>query len=201
MNQFRESQAQYFIAIIPPSPLYDEALRLKNYFRDQYNSKASLNSPPHITLHMPFLWKKTKENELIDQLHNFALTQTPFKLRLQNFGAFPPRVIFIDVMQHDLLTQLQQDLHRFCKRELNLFNAAYKNLPFHPHITLAFRDLKRPLFETAWQEFQERKFSASLDVDNFVLLKHNSKIWEILKTFSFREENENTTNPTSEMHH
>ena len=32
----------YFIAIIPPAPIYDEALEQKQYFKDHYKSKASL---------------------------------------------------------------------------------------------------------------------------------------------------------------
>lgn len=52
------SDALYFIALVLPSPLYEEVTRLKEYFRDRYNSKAALRSPPHITLHMPFKWKE-----------------------------------------------------------------------------------------------------------------------------------------------
>lgn len=176
---------QYFIALVPPSPVYDEALRLKNYFRDQYNSKASLNSPPHITMHMPFRWREQKENELIDSLKDFCLGRQRFKLDLFNFGAFPPRVIFIDVIVNDELAQLNKDLQRFCRRDLNLFNASYKDQAFHPHLTLAFRDLKKPMFLKAWEEFQERKFSASFSVDKLVLLKHNGKVWDVFREFGF----------------
>ena len=142
-----EKLKQYFIALIPPPPVSDDALRLKNYFRDQYNSKASLNSPPHITLHMPFKWKEEKECELIDAFGKFSLGRPSFKIELHNFSAFAPRVIFIDVVSNDALSLLNKELHRFCKRELNLFNASYKDQPFHPHLTLAFRDLKKPMFE------------------------------------------------------
>jgi 2'-5' RNA ligase len=176
---------QYFIALIPPPPISDDALRLKNYFRDQYNSKASLNSPPHITLHMPFKWKEEKEHELIEAFGKFSLGRPSFKIELHNFSAFVPRVIFIDVVPNDILSQLSKELHRFCKRELNLFNASYKDQPFHPHLTLAFRDLKKPMFEKAWAEFQERKFAARFDVESIVLLKHNGKIWEVFKEFLF----------------
>ena len=61
----------YFIAIVPPTPIYDEALEQKEYFKVHYNSKASLNSPPHITLHMPFRWKEKEEKELEQQLEQF----------------------------------------------------------------------------------------------------------------------------------
>lgn len=64
---------RYFIAIIPPSPIESDVLALKNFFKEKYNSKASLNSPPHITLHMPFLWKEKKEEELNDALRSFAI--------------------------------------------------------------------------------------------------------------------------------
>jgi 2'-5' RNA ligase len=55
----------YFIAIIPPQPVFEETWQLKNHFKEHYQSKASLNSPPHITLHMPFEWKVEKEEMLV----------------------------------------------------------------------------------------------------------------------------------------
>ncbi|MBT1685305.1 2'-5' RNA ligase family protein [Dawidia soli] len=178
-------ERQYFIAIIPPPPVSDDALRLKHYFRDQYNSKASLNSPPHITLHMPFKWKEEKEGDLIEALEQFATGREALKIELINFNAFPPRVIFIEVEANPLLHALNKDLHRFCKRSLNLFNADYKDQPFHPHLTLAFRDLKKPMFAKAWEEFQQRTFTARFHVGGFFLLKHSGKIWEPFREFLF----------------
>ena len=85
----------YFIAIVPPSPVYEKANELKVYFSDKYHSKASLNSPPHITLHMPFQWKEKKEAELTEALDNFSKKQNPFYLKLKNFSCFSPKVIFL----------------------------------------------------------------------------------------------------------
>lgn len=169
---------QYFIAVIPPSPVFEEAAQLKHYFKEKYKSKASLNSPPHITLHMPFRWREDKETELIDTLKKFDSGIKPFDLQLLNFNSFPPRVIFIDVVSNEPLTALQKKLLRFCKKELNLFNADYKDQPFHPHLTLAFRDLKKSMYAEAWQEFSVKPYAARFKVDRFVLLKHNGKEWE-----------------------
>ncbi len=169
---------QYFLAIIPPSPVFEEALALKNYFKERFNSKASLNSPPHITLHMPFRWREDKEHDLIDALNEFHSGLRPFDLQLLNFNSFPPRVIFIDVVANEHLSSLQKKLLRFCRKELNLFNADYKDQPFHPHLTLAFRDLKKSNFAEAWNEFSVRPFSATFEVHKFDLLKHNGKVWQ-----------------------
>ena len=174
----------YFIALIPPSPIYDEALEQKNYFKENYNSKASLNSPPHITLHMPFRWKEKKENELIQTVEEFVKSFEPIKVCLDNFSAFPPRVIFINVVKSEALDQLQKSIQRFCKKELNLFNANYKEQAFHPHLTLAFRDLKKPNFKKAWEEFEMKEYKAEFIADRIALLKHNGKIWEVFKEFN-----------------
>ncbi|MBK5277935.1 MAG: 2'-5' RNA ligase family protein, partial [Bacteroidia bacterium] len=68
---------------------------------------------------------------------------------------------------------------------LNIFNAQYKDMPFHPHLTLAFRDLKKPMFEKAWEEFKSKEYSESFAAKHFTLLKHNGKVWESLKDFEF----------------
>jgi 2'-5' RNA ligase len=174
----------YFIALIPPSPIYDEALEQKNYFKENYNSKASLNSPPHITLHMPFRWKEQKEKDLIQSIGEFFKKFDPIKVCLDNFSAFPPRVIFINVVKSEALDQMQRNIQRFCKKELNLFNANYKELAFHPHLTLAFRDLKKPNFKKAWEEFASKEYKAEFIADRIALLKHNGKIWEVFKEFN-----------------
>jgi 2'-5' RNA ligase len=178
-NKFK----QYFVAIVPPSPFYEQAKELKVYFKDQYQSKASLNSPPHITLHMPFKWKEEKEEEIASALSDFSSQHSLFSLKLQNFSCFPPKVIFIDVDRNEEIAHLQKELYRFCKRKLNLFNADYKDLPFHPHLTLAFRDLKKRNFELAWEEFKEKEFEACFDVRKIVLLKHTGRVWKEYRDF------------------
>lgn len=179
----RSRKQLYFIAIVLPEPFATTITRFKEYFRDVYQSKAALNSPPHITLHMPFQWRPEKENVLASKLNNFFSSCSPVQVRLQNFGCFAPRVIFIEVLKYDLLENLQQELSRFCRLELNLFNATHKDNPFHPHVTLAFRDLKKTAFKIAWEEFKDRPFSGEFTAGRVALLKHNGKAWEVFQEF------------------
>ncbi len=174
-------QNRYFIAIVPPHPYLEQALEFKNYFKDQYQSKASLNSPPHITLHMPFEWKSSNEDGLVAALQTFSSTTHAVKVDFNNFGCFPPRVIFIHVTATPELTTLQLRLRQFCKKELGLFNADYKDLPFHPHITIAFRDLKKPAFEKAWGKFKGQKFEGGFVVDRICLLRHEEGKWVTMR--------------------
>ena len=173
----------YFIAIIPPQEISTEIQRIKETIYEKYNSKASLNAPPHITLHMPFDWKLHKQELLIQKLDLFSTSIERFEIQLSGFNCFEPRVIYVGVAENEILENMQQDLFRFCKKDLNLFNAHYKQLPFHPHITLAFRDLKKPMFYKAWQEFENKTYSSRFILESIVLLKHNGKQWEVLKEF------------------
>lgn len=173
----------YFIAIIPPAPYFEAALKLKHYFSTEYASRGALKSPPHITLHMPFKWKEEKEGVLINNLEEFLGTQKVFLVQFKGFGCFPPRVIFIDIEKSEPFALLQRNLQRFCKQELNLFNANYKELPFNPHLTVAFRDLKKPTFKKAWEEFKEKKFEGEFNAEAVTLLKHTGKQWEVFRTF------------------
>jgi 2'-5' RNA ligase len=184
-----KDKALYFIAIIPPQPVFDQTWQLKNYFKEHYQSKASLNSPPHITLHMPFEWKIEKEEILVAKLKQFASQQEGGVLQLSNFKAFPPRVIYVDVVKSNWLESIQKELHRFCKRELNLFNANYKEHAFHPHLTLAFRDLRKQNFLRAWEEFSNREYQASFPVSEIALLKHNGRSWDVVKKFNLLTSN------------
>lgn len=177
--------ALYFIAIVPPMQIRHEIQLLKEYFRDIYQSKAALNSPPHITLHMPFQWKEAKEEKLLSTLTKFAAGKSEVEVQLNGFSCFAPRVIYVNVQESESLRLLQTELHRFCKTELNLFNAQYRDMPFHPHITLAFRDLKKDRFERAWTEFKQRKFTGDFVANKITLLKHDGKIWNPYSDLDF----------------
>lgn len=183
----KDAESLYFIAIVPPEPVLCEILEFKNHMAKTYGAKAALRSPAHITLHMPFKWKETKEDFLIKSLIFFSSSQHSFELTLQGFGCFKPRVIFINSKENDLLNSLQLRLRTLAKKELNLFNSNYRSHPFHPHITIAFRDLKKELFIPAWEEFKSKIYQVSFMVNAICLLKHNGKRWDICHRIPFKE--------------
>lgn len=134
---------------------------------------------------MPFEWKEAKEEKLINSLKGFAEGREKFTVTIQNFSCFAPRVIFAAVDSSPRLLALEKDLLGFCKHELNLFHARYRDLPFHPHITLAFRDLKKEAFERGWAYYRDQLFSGEFTADRIVLLRKDEKEWTPLTDFLF----------------
>jgi 2'-5' RNA ligase len=176
---------KYFIAIIPPEPVYSEIELIKKDVSVKYSNKSALRSPPHITLHMPFEYKTEKEAVLFSALESFSFTDQ-FTIHLHNFSCFEPKVVFIDVMPNETLSNLQSSLVQHIKVNLNIFNQAEALRGFHPHITIAFRDLKKTSFYEMMAEYKEKQFTANFKVSSFFLLKHTGKHWLPYKEFKFK---------------
>lgn len=174
----------YFLAILPNDEILNELSGFKNHFANKYSSKASLNSLPHITLHMPFKWRDKKLGQLYLALTKISESIAPFPIELKNFNCFEPKTIFVDIVENKELNLLQYQVHKDFKLRLKLMNANYKSQAFHPHITLAFRDLTKDNFKIAWKEFSEKSYNSQFLAKALVLLKHNGKKWEIEKQFS-----------------
>ena len=174
----------YFIALIPPSPLKDEIQELKLEVKAKFNSSHSLNAPPHITLLSPFRLENEQTEKLDKFLQDFTQKITPFEVTLNDFYTFPPRVIFIDVDQSSELIKTQEKLEELARSHSDLFNYNYAERPFHPHVTLAFKDLSKSNFYKAWDEFKDRGFEATFTADALHLLKHTGEKWKVIHTFS-----------------
>lgn len=173
---------KYFLAIVIPEPFQTEIMGLKQYVSANFSSKGALRSPAHITLHMPFEWKEEKENILIEKLKEFTFTE-PISIELKDFSCFEPRVVFVNVLQNQLLADLQKKLVQHVKLNLNLFNQANDMRGFHPHITIAFRDLKKARFYETWEHFKKQSFHASIKSIGFCLMKQNNNLWEASHEF------------------
>lgn len=175
---------KYFIAIVLKDDLLEKAEVLKLELFEKHGLKGALRSPAHITLHRPFEWKEEKESELINALEQFKQFERfkHFELQLNNFSFFEPRVIYIDVKSSDTLFDLQKKLVRHAASKLRLLNEIDDERGFHPHITVAFRDLKKPLFYKLREEFNHRTFNGSMLVDSFSLLRLEDK-WRVIKSF------------------
>ena len=178
----KDDYGRYFIAILPEGDLYEEVLAIKDHMSKKYRSKASLRSPPHVTMHMPFRFKEEKEDHLINKLSSLGM-ESSVMTSLSGFGAFPPRVIYIRVELNDPLYDLWLKVVNVTRRDLGLDNADYKAMGFIPHMTVAFRDLKREMFHKAWAEYSEKPFEREFPVNKISLLKHDGKIWNTLFEF------------------
>jgi len=176
---------KYFIAIIPPEPVFSQIENIKKEVSEKYNNKSALRSPSHITLHMPFEWKTEKEEILLNTLSNFKTGIPAFEINLKNYNCFEPKVVFVDVIENENLNLLQKAVVKQVKSNLNIFNQADDMRKYHPHVTIAFRDLKKEFFYLMMEEYRNKSFEANFLCNSFFLLKHTGKSWLPYKEFKF----------------
>ena len=172
----------YFIALVPEEPLYSTVMELKEYFKEHYQSRKALNSPPHVTLQMPFKRRPDREDRVDEMLQRVADTCEEFQLRLNGFGFFEPRVVYIDLEESKPLISLHKEVGKAVREHLKLVNDLGER-PFRPHMTIAFRDLKKPLFFEAKKEFNQKSFEEQFYVKDICLLKHNGSSWDIYRRY------------------
>lgn len=177
---------RFFIALLPPKNVQEEATKIKEYFKEVYHSKAALKSPPHVTLQPPFEWDIEELPKLIQELHDFSASQKPFSLTLSGFSAFKPRVIYIDVIKKPELLLIQKQLMSHLESSLSIVHLVSKSRPFSPHLTVAFRDLTKKNFYQAWSEFKDKEIYYDFMIDQLTLLIHNGRQWEIHSEYNFQ---------------
>jgi 2'-5' RNA ligase len=174
----------YFIGLVPGENLREAVKQLKLEMRENYGAGHALKSPAHITLQMPFRKPAEEEQEVISSLARFAEQQTSFKVGLEDFDCFPPRVIFIRIVNHSPVVAFRNELVPVLRDEIGL-SAKQIGSRFHPHLTVATRDLAEEQFPKAWEAFSKRQFRAEFEVRSLFLLRHNSKYWDIYREFEF----------------
>jgi 2'-5' RNA ligase len=185
MSQLKQ---RYFVALLTPQSIQDCANQIKQHFADHHGSRAALKSPPHITLQPPFTWFCSEQVLLETSLQEFAIAQSAVPVTLNGFAAFPPRVIYINVLRTSDLLALQTSLMDHCESKLGIVDPVGKQRPFVPHLTVAFRDLTPPNFQAAWPEFQDRPFDFEFTASHLTLLRHDGMRWNTLSEFRFQSQ-------------
>ena len=178
------SKELYLIALVPHEELRERVKELKLEMKERFHASHALKAPAHITLQMPFRREENEESRLTSGLERFSSRCEPFNIILNGFDAFPPRVLFIKVGNHEPIEDLHSDFQTFLREELNFSEKEIMDR-FHPHMTIATRDLSKKMFHKAWPEFQERKFEAVFTANSLHLLKHNGKNWDLFREFEF----------------
>lgn len=178
----------FFIALLPPQEIQDYANGVKQVFAERYNSRRAQKSPPHITLQPPFEWPQEAVPSLEESLSKFASTRKPVPVTLSGYGAFAPRVIYINVLKTPELLSLQSDLMAHVEATLGIVDPASKQRPFAPHMTVAFKDLTRQNFKAAWPEFQHQQLHFDFIASCLTLLMHDGQRWNVSCEFSFVSE-------------
>lgn len=175
----------YFAAVVLPEHLDKKILAYKKWMREKFGCRVGLKSPAHITIVPPFWMQAEREKELKTDLENVSASISSLDISTNNFSAFKPRTLFVAVKENVALDGLKKFSDDYFR--LKDYKIKGENRPFHPHITIATRDLPKGAFAEAWAHFEYQKFEEEFDAKGLSLLKHNGSQWEVIYTAAFKE--------------
>lgn len=179
----------YFLAITPPDDISKKVTVIQEDIASRFDSRASLKVIPHITLKAPFKFPVAAHEIVLEWFENLNIDISGFDLQLKDFGAFHNKnrpVIFIKPEPNVSLMLLQKQILTEFVNSFPNVSIMDLELNFHPHMTVAYRDLNADSFQAAWPEFQSKVFSETFEVNNFHLLKHDGKKWNIIRSYSLK---------------
>jgi 2'-5' RNA ligase len=175
----------YFIALVLPTEINEHILKWKLFMKEHFNSSVALRSPAHITLVPPFWMASDLEDKLEESMTQFSNHQLRFEVHLKNFAAFKPMAIYVNVLSTPALQTLRDQLHEYLIVQ-NLIPIKKEERAFHPHVTIATRDLHKKAFYEAWETFKTKNYEALAMIKGISLLKHNQKNWDVISTSQFK---------------
>lgn len=171
---------------MPPLEVHNYASQVIQELSDRYQTRTS-KSPPHVTLQPPFESFLEQITFLEQRLSDFASQQSAVPVTLSGFGAFAPRVLYINVLKTAELLALQSALAAYLEENLKIADPKSRDRSFSPHLTVASRNLTSQTFKQAWTELQARQVEFEFVGDRLTLLIHDDQRWQIRSEFPFRQ--------------
>lgn len=176
----------FFLAIIPPSPLFGSIEELKKTVARDYGTEHVLTAPAHLTLVPPFPFEEDLFSLLQKEITAVTQDFRPFSVILDGFQFFEPKVLFLHVLQNRSLRVLEKQLR---ERLFSSFPSVEWKPPvrFHPHISLATKIPNDGTFFQIQKEYSTKKFHADFPVSTIALLEwKNHDHWEVRKSWKLQ---------------
>ncbi|WP_316736482.1 2'-5' RNA ligase family protein [Pedobacter aquatilis] len=174
----------FLVCIVPPVSIVEDIDVIRNSISDKHKVFESLKRPAHITLYNPVkISSLEKEKRFFSALDRAAYSNA-FHQTIQNFNSFPQHTIYIDVEQNESLMKLQAQIKSELK-PLKLLDEK-NNFKFTPHLTIAFKDVKPHQFTAILDEYQNKNFKRTFEINHLSVYKHIDKRWQPFKEIQFK---------------
>lgn len=168
---------EYILVLQPHEDLCHRISNIRTELSQKYKVVLHNNDQAHITL-AHFFAPEMVEEKIVQRLQNMAMSITPFKVELCDYGAYPSHSVYINIATRSAVQNLVKEL----KRLKPLLQVPDHDPHFitEPHLVL-LQQLKPMQFINIWMECEHTSFSGRFIADTIVLLKRNAYGYETVK--------------------
>lgn len=171
-----------YFSLVCPDVVSREIRGFQQWLFLRHGARAAMKSPAHITLVAPFWWPAERLDALSAHAAAFHFAPPKVSLRLDGFGHFGKRVLFVRVEAPPELQALQEAFNSHM-RLMAGSTLKQDDRPFHPHVTIATRDMTPAAFRDAWEHFSRIEYGAAMDLDAISMMLQRPGAWDIHHSF------------------
>ncbi len=175
--------AEYRLIVPLSEALQQTVTQLRKDLHERYRIPVPFSLPPSLTILHCHAYEGM-EAKLVERMQQVATRNSPFKVELQNFAAYPSHTIYIHVPTRSPFNDL-------CK-ELKVVRSLTK-IPDHdphfinePHLLIA-QKLKPFQFTRMWMDCEHTQFTGRFIAGSMALLKRSAvtEQYEEVRRFGF----------------
>jgi 2'-5' RNA ligase len=159
---------EYLLVAHPDTGVAAQVMAEKAFFSERYQAQIAIKTKPHITV-ANFLAREAMEETIIRWMHRIISTQKKFRVTLDRFSGFAPHTIYLRIQDHLPFQQLAKEL-KVVDQYVRSNDCPALRLSTRPHLTLA-RQLTETVYHQAETVYAQKKFHASFEVDELLLLR------------------------------
>lgn len=168
----------HFIGVLLPDDLTRSVEECRRYMNWTYGCRSGHATPVHVTLVPPFALPRDYTTEdVVEALLRGVPQDFSFSARTENFGAFGNRTLFAAVRPAPEWNRLKSAAETTLR---SAFPGCLRKdpRPFHPHITVANRDIPPGASTAALRVLNGKKFEEDFPVDNMTVFVCKGGGWE-----------------------
>lgn len=170
VSQIPAAFCEYRLVLHAAPHMQERVLEIKNELYQFCKLPSVKFSAAQIRL-VDFVHDQKGENQLVKNLEKMAMSYSPFKITLNDFGSLPSHSIFINVESKQQVYNLLKHL----KPAQSWMTFKKENQPHFlndPFILIASKLLPWQ-YEKCWLHYQYQHFSGNFLAENFLLMKRS----------------------------
>ena len=163
----------HFIGVLPSLEI-ERIVESDRKWSEKYGCRSGHSTPIHVTLVPPFSSKKSTE-EIRDIINGILPLLSPFVGKVDGYGSFGNRTIFLRVLPSEDWDNLSQVLAKGLRAMGESVKVDGKKLI--PHFTVANRDIPPESFSFMLDKLSSHGFSSNFTVDSVALFHREGRLW------------------------
>lgn len=169
----------HFIGVLPSIDVNDVVEGDRKWVREKYGCKSGHSTPVHVTLVPPFK-SDLSTSSIVDILSGILPLLSPFEGKIDGYGSFGDRTVFLRVVPSREWDELSKTL----TKGLRSMGVGVKldKKPLVPHLSVANRDIPpgalRPMLET----LSLKNIRTSFPVDSVSIFHREGRLWRVEET-------------------